>query len=377
MPNPKHLVIDDAIPYAEAIFSHLGKITLMPGREIDHATLTQADALIVRSRTRVDQNLLAGTPVQFVGSTVVGLDHIDQAWLKSQNIRFYSAQGCNANSVAEYVITCLLDVAEHKNFDLRNKTLGIIGVGHVGTLVHQKATKLGIQCLLNDPPKVRANPTLKKEYVDLNTCLKADMLTFHTPLTREGSNPTYHLLSAKRLAKIKPQQIIVNAARGGIIDEHIWAQTSTLANIIDCWENEPHIDEKLYRTAYLATPHIAGHSLDAKIAGSEMVYQKLCQFWDTPSQNDWRQQLPEDPEPLNIESLPSQQAQLYNTIKKTYNPRIDDSAIRDKEIKKVHNQYEYYRRNYPVHREWQHHSFHPTEDKKLNNTLISLGFNPH
>ncbi|WP_178863545.1 4-phosphoerythronate dehydrogenase [Thiomicrorhabdus cannonii] len=373
----RHIIIDDAVPYAEAMFSHLGKVTLMPGRDISRQHLMDADALVVRSRTQVNAELLNGTPVKFVGSTVVGLDHIDQPYLHNNGIHFYSAQGCNANSVAEYIMTCLLDLAEHKGFELTEKTLGIIGVGHVGSLVYDKAQKLGIRCLLNDPPRAEAHPQQAEQFVDLDTCLQADMITFHTPLTHDGKHPTHHLLNKTRLASIRPDQVIINAARGGIIDESAWQNTPTLANVIDCWENEPHIDEALYQSAYLATPHIAGHSLDAKIAGGSMVYTQLCQFWKITPQETWHTQLPARPPAITLNTEGSLQQQLYTTLKTVYDPRNDDLAIRRKNIEDTYKNYEEYRRNYPIHREWHQHRFIPGKNTALNNLLISLGFHAH
>jgi erythronate-4-phosphate dehydrogenase len=374
---PRHIIIDDAIPYAEAMFSHLGKITLLPGRDISRQHLMDADALVVRSRTQVNAALLDGTPVKFVGSTVVGLDHIDQPYLHNNGIHFYSAQGCNANSVAEYIMTCLFDLAEHKGFELTEKTLGIIGVGHVGSLVHEKAQKIGMRCLLNDPPRAEPLPENANQFVDLETCLQADILTFHTPLTHDGKYPTHHLLNQAGLAKIRADQIIINAARGGIIDEAAWQATPTLANIIDCWENEPNIDEGLYQTAYLATPHIAGHSLDAKIAGGRMVYEQLCQFWGITPQETWHVHLPTLPPAIILNTEGSLQHQLYNTLKAVYDPRNDDLAIRRKNIEETYKNYELYRRNYPIHREWHQHRFLPSQNTALNNLLISLGFQAH
>ncbi|MDG6779056.1 4-phosphoerythronate dehydrogenase [Thiomicrorhabdus sp. zzn3] len=372
----KKIVIDDAVPYAESMFSPLGEVVLIPGRNITPDSVRNADALIVRSRTQVNQALLENSAISFVGSTVVGLDHIDQAWLKQNNIHFYSAQGCNANSVAEFVITSLLELAEDKGFDLSQKTLGIIGVGHVGSLVHHKAEQLGIQCLLNDPPKVERHPEMADQYVSLDQALQADIITVHTPLTQTGKHPTHHLISAEKLQQIRPQQILVNAARGGIIDEQAWINTQTLANIIDCWENEPFINPQLYSLAYLATPHIAGHSLDAKVDGGRMVYEQLCRFWDEPITDNWQQQLPPPPEPITPPLNSSVQTRLFNTLIQTHNPRVDDRAIRDAEIENLYNKYESYRRNYPIYYEWKRHKFYKTGDKKFNNLLISLGFTP-
>lgn len=386
MTPQKTIIIDDAIPFANAMFSHLGKIVTLPGAEIDAQAVQHADALIVRSRTQVNAKLLAGSSIRFVGSTVVGLDHIDQAWLKRNQVEFYSAQGCNANSVAEFVISALYDLAEAKQFDLTQKTLAIIGVGHVGRLVHEKATLLGIKCLLNDPPRARQErqealdfKTIDSQadsaFTDLETCLTADIITFHTPLTYEGEDATYDLLSAERLLKIQPHQILINAARGGVINEDAWSKTQTLANVIDCWENEPLISQALYQTAYLATPHIAGHSLDAKVAGSHMVYQALCQAWGAKEQHQWQQQLPALPDEIKLEhETGSIQTTLHNLFKKTHDLHADDQAIRADTLQEIHYKYELYRRNFPTYREWHRHSVSKLVHSKVAKVLESLGF---
>jgi len=279
------LMIDDAVWGFKEIFSDFGEIVTLPGRQIDRQSLLDCDILIVRSRTRVNKELLQGTKVQFVGSTVAGLDHIDEAYLLENNITFTSAQGCNANAVAEYVISAISNLANDYSFNLSDKTLGIIGVGNVGSRLDFKAKKLGITTLLNDPPRQEIEG--KENFVDLNTALSADIVTFHTPLTFSGSHPTYNLLGSHNFELITQDSIVINTARGGIIDESLWENTITKANIIDCWEEEPNINSKLQNTAYWATPHIAGHSIDAKFMGSYMIYKELCRFTNTPLKNEF------------------------------------------------------------------------------------------
>jgi erythronate-4-phosphate dehydrogenase len=369
----KKLIIDDAVPYAQALFGHLGEIECLPGRAINAECVKHADALIVRSRTQVNAALLKDSSVQFVGSTVVGLDHIDQAWLAQQGIRFYSAQGCNANSVAEYVIAALLDLAEHQKFDLQRKTLGIIGVGHVGRLLAEKAQSLGLRCLLNDPP--RAAIEGEQGFSSLEELLtQADIITVHTPLTQDGNYPTRHLLNADNLALLRPNTLLINAARGGIIDEQAWLTTQTQANIIDCWQNEPFINPALYQRADIATPHIAGHSLEAKINGSVMVYRQLCQYWQIEPEHHWRSQLPPSPAPLIVPQLAGLQTMLAQIIKQTYDIRQDDSALRHPDISQVQHAFEDYRRHYPIRREWAQHRLTPTPHAQLNDYLKRLGF---
>lgn len=365
------IVIDDAVPYAHEIFSHLGKVITLPGRDIRHEHLVDADALIIRSRTQVNQSLLQNTAVRFVGSTVVGLDHVDQAWLQKNNITFYSAQGCNANSVAEFVLTQMFQLAEQQEFNIQEKTLGIIGVGNVGSRLARKAEILGIKTLLNDPPRQAREQT--DRFVDLDTALQADIISFHTPLTQEPPYPTYHLLSEARLKKIGSNSIIINAARGGIIDEAAWVNTPTLANLIDCWEDEPNINAALYQKATQATPHIAGHSLDAKIAGSRMVYDALCAYLGCSLSNDWQKNLPSAPPVIVAESHPSTQHILSHIFCASHNPMNDDNAIRSLDIETVHQHFEFYRRHYPEYREW-HCQRVKIQDENLAKTLSALGF---
>ena len=186
------LMIDDAVWGFKEIFSDFGEIVTLPGREIDRQSLLDCEILIVRSRTKINKELLEGTKVRFVGSTVAGLDHIDEAYLLENNITFASAQGCNANAVAEYVISALANLANDYSFDLSSKTLGIIGVGNVGSRLDLKAKQLGITTLLNDPPRQEIEGN--EGFFDLNTTLNADIVTFHTPLTFTGSFPTNNLL---------------------------------------------------------------------------------------------------------------------------------------------------------------------------------------
>ena len=333
------LMIDDAVWGFEEIFSDFGEIVTLPGRQIDRQSLLDCDILIIRSRTKVNRELLQGTKVQFVGSTVAGLDHIEETYLIENNITLASAQGCNANAVAEYVISAISNLANDLSFDLFNKTLGIIGVGNVGSRLDFKAKQLGITTLLNDPPRQEIEG--KENFVDLNSALSADIVTFHTPLTFSGSHPTHNLLGGHNFELITQDSIVFNTARGGIIDESLWENTITKANIIDCWEEEPNINTKLQNLAYWATPHIAGHSIDAKFMGSYMIYKELCRFTKTPLKNEFENLISPTAVTINENTL-------HETLNAIY-PFIEDHlAIKD--ISK----FEDYRRNYPDRFEWRH-----------------------
>ena len=333
------LMIDDTVWGFEEIFSDFGEIVILPGRQIDRQSLLDCDILIVRSRTTVNKELLQGTKIQFVGSTVAGLDHIDEAYLCENNITFASAQGCNANAVAEYVISAISNLAHDYSFDLSDKTLGIIGVGNVGSRVDFIAKQLGITTLLNDPPRQEIEG--KEGFVDLNTALSADIVTFHTPLTFSGSYPTNNILASHNFELITQNTIVINTARGGIIDEDLWEKTKTKANVIDCWEEEPNINTKLQSSTYWATPHIAGHSIDAKFKGSYMIYKELCRFTKAPLKNEFENLISRATVTIN-------EITLHETLNAIY-PFIEDHlAIKD--ISK----FEDYRRNYPDRFEWRH-----------------------
>lgn len=333
------LIIDDAVWGFDKIFSEFGEVVTLPGRQISNESLQDCDALIVRSRTRVDEELLRNSKIQFVGSTVAGLDHIDQPYLEDNAITLSSAQGCNSNAVAEYVISAIANLSHDYNFKLSDRTLGIIGVGNVGRRLDFKAKQLGIKTLLNDPPRESAEGS--EHFVSLEEALGADIVTFHTPLTFSGIYSTHNLLDSHNFNHIKKDAIIINAARGGIINELIWEKTPTKANIIDCWENEPNINPTLQKSAYWATPHIAGHSIDAKFMGSFMIYKDLCKYIKKPL-NDNIEHL------INPELRIIRENNLHETLNSIYSFQADDKAIQD-----ISN-FEDYRRNYPERYEWRH-----------------------
>lgn len=334
------LVIDDACYAYDEIFSSFGEIETLPGKEIDSESVKDADVLIVRSRTKVNKALLEGSKVRFVGSTVAGLDHVDQDYLKDNNIHFFSAQGCNAMAVAEFVITAIVNLADKHQFNITDKTLGIVGVGNVGSRLAAKAQLMGIKTLLNDPPRQETEQL--DHFVDLDTALSADIVTFHTPLTFEGKHPSYRLLNEDNFHNIGKHTILFNAARGGVIDEKIWEKTQTLENIIDCWENEPNINQNLQKNAYWATPHIAGHSIDAKFMGSFMVYETLCAFLDVKLDEKVTNL-------INPGVLSTKSDNLKDTLNEIYDFKQDTLAIKNLE------NFEYYRRNYPDRFEWHHY----------------------
>ena len=274
-------VVDEEIPLGREAFSHLGSVTLLPGRAMTREALREAHALIVRSVTKVDATLLADTTVQFVGTATTGVEHIDREYLAARDIGFAAALGCNANAVAEYVLTALLVTAHTKGLVLDGKTLGIIGVGRIGSLVAAKAPALGLQTLLHDPPLARA--TGDRRYRPLSEILRADFVTLHVPLTLDGPDATFHLIGADELAHMATSSILINTARGEVVDNAALLDALTGGTIegavMDVWEREPSINWDLLNHVTLGTPHVAGYSSDAKINGTVMLYHACCRFW--------------------------------------------------------------------------------------------------
>ena len=274
-------VVDEEIPFARDAFSYLGTVTLLPGRAMTREALWDTHVLIVRSVTKVDATLLTGTNVQFVGTATTGVEHIDLEYLAARNIGFAAALGCNANAVAEYVLTALLVTAHAKGLVLDGKTLGIIGAGRIGSLVAAKAPALGLRTLLRDPPLARA--TGEGRYRPLSEILRADFVSLHVPLTFDGPDATLHLIGPDELARMAPSSILLNTARGEVVDNAALLKALTRETIggaiMDVWEGEPAINWDLLNHVTLGTPHIAGYSSDGKIKATVMLYHACCRFW--------------------------------------------------------------------------------------------------
>lgn len=372
------IIADENIPYVREAFSSLGEVKILSGRNIDAHSVKDADILLVRSITRIDKNLLDGSKVKFVGTATIGIEHIDITYLKKQNIAFASAPGSNANSVAEYVISALLVLVNKFNLDLSKKTIGIIGVGNVGSLVAKKAKCLGLNILLNDPPL--AKKTNYPCYLKLEEIFEADIITLHTPLTYEGENKTYHLVDENFLAKMKPGSILINASRGKVVDEKALIKAIVnkhlLAVVLDVWETEPEINLELLKLVTIGTPHIAGYSFDGKVKGIFMIYQATCNFYNI--NKEWKPILPETKYPyLEIDTHHKSEEQIiYDLVLKIYDIRNDDKNLRS--ILKIQDTKSYFdmlRKEYPIRRE-----FHNTKIKLVNNNtklkrnLLNLEF---
>ena len=276
-----NILFDENIPYGLEAFSSLGNVTSLAGRGISPADLENTDILFVRSVTKVNESLLKNTNVKFVATATSGSDHIDKDFLQKNNIGFSDAIGSNANSVAEYFTASLLEIAERHDFTLEGKSVGIIGVGHVGSLVDNKARALGMTTLLNDPPRQRAEKDFNG--CSLDEALAADIVTFHVPLTKDGLDPTFHLLNEETLQKINNNAVLVQASRGGVHDTSALKKAIKEKNLlcaIDVWENEPDIDVELLELAEITSPHIAGYSWTSKVEATRIIYDSACEFFN-------------------------------------------------------------------------------------------------
>lgn len=364
------LVIDDKIPFMRGYAERLGDVVYLPGAQITAEDVRDADALIVRTRTRCDKTLLEGSKVKFVATATIGYDHINTADLAEMGIAWTNCPGCNAHSVAQYVESSLLLLAAkgawngergvlspdapiyNKGCDLTvfsRLTIGIVGVGHVGREVEQMARRLGFgQILLCDPP--RAEQEGKQTFTLLEELAeRSDVVTFHTPLTRSPHPyPTYHLASADFFRKLRDGAVFFNSSRGEVADTQAvkaaLASGRLRAAVIDTWENEPNIDRELLDAAFISTPHIAGYSADGKANGTRMSLAAVAQFFGMDS--DQFDSLTPPPLPPDFSYYPQGEGKNLDERLRLYDPLRDSTAL-----KQHPESFETLRGNYPLRRE--------------------------
>ena len=412
------IIADANIPFVKDCFSSIGEVEVFPGREIRPDVVGDADCLLVRSVTKVDSDLLAGSRVRFVGTATIGFDHIDIEYLMRNNIGFASAPGSNANSAAEYVIAGLLEIGRKYKIRLEGKSIGIVGVGNVGSRVAKKCAALGMKVLLNDPPlqrqeishrghpsrlgveprqdrehretnkKLPADSKLddicEREYLPIEELYECDFITLHTPLTFGGADKTFHLADEKFFKSLKAGCVFFNTSRGGVVDtEALKASVRSgqlETTVLDVWDDEPNIDTELLEMVDIGTPHIAGYSLDGKIAGMIMIYKAVCEYFGLNAKFDVEDFLPEPPVPqIKIEpAAGSEQDVLRRTVEKIYRISEDDLNLRqilDKPAEKRGEFFDNLRENYPVRREFQNTKvIVKDENSSLSKKLKGIGF---
>jgi len=351
------IVADENIPFVEGAFSTLGEVTTLAGRALTAASVCDADVLLVRSVTRVGKQLLSGSKVKFVATATIGFDHIDTEYLKEADIGFASAPGCNSNSVAEYVLSALVVLAERKGFALPQKTVGIVGCGNVGSKVRAKLGALGIPCLVNDPPL--KDQTGDPGFVELDEIFSADIITLHVPLEKSGKYPTFQMVNESFLGKMKGGAMLINSSRGKVVDERALLKTlqsGKVSAVLDVWQYEPNIDGRILERVELATPHIAGYSYDGKVRGTEMIYEAACKFFGVPP--TWRlsDHLPAAPiKRLEFSDSVSEDDVIRASIFSSYDIREDDGKLR-RILKMPESErgayFDKLRKTYPIRREF-------------------------
>ena len=342
-------------------FSNAGKTVIIPDREIIRNDLLDADALIVRSKTRITRELLHGTPVKFVGTATAGTDHIDAAWLESKGIYCSASPGCNANSVSEYLVAALLVLGRRHGFDLEGKTIGVIGCGNVGSRVVRKCEALGMNVLRNDPPL--AAISTDPDFLPLETVLaESDIATLHVPLVKEGPWPTDRMADYRFFEQLKPGAIFINAARGNVCDYDALLDAkhggAVSRMVIDVWNPEPAFRQDVLKMADLASPHIAGHSYEGKLNGTVACYNELCNFFEIPKTWKVAASLPKPEVPtIEIDCTERNDGEvLHEIVRKVYDIEADDALMRiadaRDEIERARN-FDTLRKNYRTRREFK------------------------
>ena len=347
------VICDSDIPFIKGALEPYCEVVYTRGCDIDRNMVIDADALVIRTRTRCDAELLEGSKVRFIATATIGYDHIDTAWCESNGIKWTNAPGCNSWSVQQYVGSLLVTLSRHMGFSFKDKTIGVVGVGNVGSKVARLAALLGFRVLLCDPPRARregANAFVTPdEIID-----RSDIITLHVPLTHDGNDATYHLFDKNRLSSLSRNQILINTSRGEVVDnaalKEVLLRKAICAAALDVWENEPQIDRELLNLLFTGTPHIAGYSVDGKATGTTMCVQALGKFFNLPC-CDWEvTEVPQSPKPLEFSidtTGKTPREVLAEAILHTYDVKDDDSALRADTAS-----FEKQRSNYPVRREF-------------------------
>ncbi|QXI42029.1 4-phosphoerythronate dehydrogenase PdxB [Pseudomonas wayambapalatensis] len=351
------IVADENIPLLDAFFAGFGEIRRYPGRAIDAACVRDADLLLVRSVTRVDRQLLEGSKVRFVGTCTIGTDHLDLDYFALAGIHWSSAPGCNARGVVDYVLGSLLTLAELDGVELPKRVYGVVGAGEVGGRLVRVLRGLGWRVLVCDPLRAASE---EGDFVSLDTLLEqCDTISLHTPLQRGGEHPTWHLLGAQQLARLRPGAWLINASRGPVVDNdalrELLLHREDVHAVLDVWEGEPQVDLALADLCTLATPHIAGYSLDGKQRGTAQIYQAFCRSQGLPEQVQLADLLPSPAlARLDFDASADPAWALATLCRAVYDPRRDDADFRrslSEDPTEQRAAFDLLRKQYPVRRE--------------------------
>lgn len=372
------IVCDNKIPFLKGALEPYAQVVYLPGSETTPDVVCDADAIITRTRTKCNESLLKGSKVKMIATATIGYDHIDTRWCESNGIEWTNAPGCNSWSVQQYIGSLLVTMSRELGFSCKQKTLGVVGVGNVGSKVARIGALLGFKVLLCDPPRARREGTAG--FVTLDEIIdKSDIITCHVPLQRSGEDCTFHMIDAARLASMRRDQILINSSRGEVVDCN--ALKAALKNgairaaSLDVWENEPDIDCELLSLLFTGTPHIAGYSLDGKANGTMMSVQAIGRKFDLPC-SDWTVTdipLPLQPVEFTLDAAgKTPQEVLADAILYTYNIKDDDARLRADT-----GSFERQRADYPVRREFPAFTVTLKNDDTGRATVIlrEIGFN--
>ncbi len=369
------IVIDDKIPYIKGALEAFAEVIYLPGKDTTHEIVKDADVLITRTRTKCNKELLEGSSVKFIATATIGFDHIDTSYCKKAGIEWTNAPGCNAESVNQYIASALFSWSMRKRTTLAGKTIGIVGVGQVGSRVAKLCETIGMNVLLNDPPRERAEGT--EQFVSLEAIKeKADIITFHVPLNMKGKDTTFHLVNEKFLQNLWNSPLLINSCRGEVFDTEA-VYNALEANdisgaIVDCWEYEPELDLELLNLVEYGTPHIAGYSKDGKANGTMMSVRAISRFFNLGIDN-WEPSGVEAPKSPVISIDGNQRKEhsiLAEAILSTYDIETDDEALREGP-----HLFEKLRGDYPVRREFASHTIKAKNiPPETLNKLKKLGF---
>jgi erythronate-4-phosphate dehydrogenase len=376
------IVVDENIPCAQEAFGPMGEVRLVAGRFLGREDVEGADALVVRSVTRVGRDLLEGTGVRFVGTATIGVDHVDVDYLRQAGIGFASAAGCNARSVVEYVVAALLEIALAEGRGLQGRTLGIVGCGNIGGRLSEVAPLLGLRVLLNDPPLERAGRG--GPYVGLEELLaESDFVSLHVPKVTTGPDRTIGLIDEERLEGMRRTAWLINTSRGDVVEGdalHDAIVAGRIAGaVLDVWENEPGIDRALLDVVFVGTPHVAGYSLEGKLNGTVMMHDALAGHFGL--RHEWRPEM----EPVEGASAEiggtngtMEELGLAPAVRGSYAILADDGRLRagrglEETQWRLH--FDRLRREYPVRREFASHTVVVDgRCRALEQKLSGLGF---
>ena len=351
------IVADKAIPYARRFFSTLGEVVLLDSGDITPASIRDADCLVIRSVTRVDGTLLGNARVKCVASSSSGTDHVDTDFLDERAIPLFDAKGCNANAVAEYVLSSLFVLSEQSGVELQGKTAGIIGCGHVGARLRYLLRIIGVETRVYDPFITDEDGTFI--YRDLDSVLSCDIISLHVPLTAAGEYPTARMVDRDFLDGLQEDVIVINTARGGVVHEEDLAdfarRNRSSSLVLDVWDNEPRINDELSGLTALATPHVAGYSAQAKLNATRMVYEQVCRQFDLDASVEAKVLFPGESAEVNLSGYENEQDAIRAAVLASYDVRSDCAALKELQVVEPEKRgafFEALRKDYPTRREF-------------------------